>query len=156
MTISPPAAPTDTLRLAELIRVKLKIIELLAGLAQRQLALAAASDTGELIKLLSAKQTVLAQLHMIERQLDPFRAEDPETRVWRSPGDRTRCQEHARQCDELLAATMDLERQAEALMLRRRDQAAEQLVEITGAANAAAAYSHPTSSATPMHLVCEG
>lgn len=154
--MSSPTSEAGTFRLAELIRVKLKIIELLAGLARKQLALASAGDTGELIKLLSAKQTVLAQLHAIERQLDPFRAEDPETRVWRTPGDRIRCQQHAQQCDELLAATMELERQAEAVMLRRRDQAAEQLVEISGAAEAATAYSIPTMSATPVHLVCEG
>jgi hypothetical protein len=156
VTTSPPHNPPGTLRLAELIRVKLKIIELLAGLARKQLALAESGDTGELIKLLAAKDTVLAQLHTIERQLDPFRAEDPEARVWLSPGERVRCQEHVRQCDELLAATMNLERQAEAVMLRRRDQAAEQLVEVTGAAAAATAYTDPTRSVTPMHLVCEG
>lgn len=156
MTTSPPHNPPGTLRLAELIRVKLKIIELLAGLARKQLALAEGGDTSELIKLLAAKDTVLAQLHAIERQIDPFRAEDPEARVWRSPGERVRCQEQARQCDELLAATMNLERQAEAVMLRRRDQAAEQLVEITGAAAAATAYTHPALPATPVHLVCEG
>ena len=52
--MSSPTSEAGTFRLAELIRVKLKIIELLAGLARKQLALASAGDTGELIKLLSA------------------------------------------------------------------------------------------------------
>ena len=103
---------SDTDLLAALVAAKLKILELLARLAHKQLALADRGETTDLLKLLAAKQTVLAQLNQIERQLDPFRAQDPETRVWRTAADRQRCQRDAERCDELLAETMRVEKRA--------------------------------------------
>ncbi|MEX2173557.1 MAG: hypothetical protein WD872_04290 [Pirellulaceae bacterium] len=147
----------DTDRLAELVAVKLKIVELLAQLARRQIALVGDGQMADLLKLLSAKQTVLAQLQQVERQLDPFRTQNPETRTWRTPADRIRCQERARRCEELLAETMHLEKEGEAGMLRRRDSAAAVLHGVSAAADAHAAYAAPHDpSPALLHLHCEG
>ena len=150
-------ATYDTDRLAALVQAKLKILEMLARLAQRQLELAKHGESAELLKLLAAKQTVLGQLNQVERQLDPFRAQDPESRVWRSAADRQRCQHDAARCDELLAETMQVERQGEAALLHRRDQAASALASASAAGEVQAAYSGPRSlPAASIHLHCEG
>lgn len=147
----------DTDLLAALVAAKLKILELLAQLARKQLALAEGGETTDLLKLLAAKQTVLTQLQQIERRLDPFRPQDPESRVWRSQADRQRCQAHATRCDELLAETMRLEKLGEAAVLRRRDQAGSALANATAAADAQAAYAAPQLPApSTMHVHCEG
>ena len=69
---------------AALVTAKLKILELLVGLARKQLAIVEKGEISDLVKLLAAKQTVLSQLQTLERQLDPFRPQDPETRRWNS------------------------------------------------------------------------
>jgi hypothetical protein len=75
----------DTERLAALVAAKLQVVEILLRLARRQLELVEAGDAAVLLKLLAAKQTVLDQLQALERQLDPFREQDPETRSGSHP-----------------------------------------------------------------------
>jgi hypothetical protein len=146
-----------TERLAALVAAKLKILELLVGLARRQLALADGGELSDLVKLLAAKETVLSQLQALERQLDPFRQQDPESRRWLTPADRTRCQANAHRCDELLTEALRLEKQGEAVMLRRRDAAAAVLQSVSVAVDVQSAYAAPLpSSIPPLHVHCEG
>lgn len=147
----------DTERLAALIEAKLQALALLCRLAEQQLALVEASEMAPLLKLLAAKQTVLGQLQQIERDLDPFRAEDPETRRWRRPEDRARCQQQADECARLLAAAIQFEKLSESRMVRRRDEAAARLQGIHSAALASRAYAgHVAAAATRSTLHEEG
>ncbi len=156
-TATAPTAEQTTARLAGLIGAKLKILELLDQLARRQLFLIEEGSIADLMKLLAAKQTVLGQLQTIERQLDPFRAEDPESRPWPTPADRLRCQEQAHRCDHLLTEAVRLEKQGEAKMLRRRDAAAAVLQGVSAAVDVQAAYAGgPASASLPFQLHCEG
>jgi hypothetical protein len=150
------SAPPDTKRLAGLVAAKLKILELLVQLARRQLFLAQEGEIADLMKLLAAKQTVLGQLQTIERELDPFRAQDPESRPWPTPGERLACQQQAERCDELLAEAMSLEKRGEAEMLRRRDSAAAVLQGVSAAVEVHAAYAGSSPTQLPLHLHCEG
>jgi hypothetical protein len=147
---------TSTDRLSELIAAKQQVSELLLGLARRQLLLAEQGETVALLKLLAAKQTVLDQLQRLERELDPFRGEDPDSRSWRAPTDRQRCQTQIDQCGQLLGETMSLEKQAEAVMQRRRQAAAAALEDAQSAADARLAYAPPLPSAAPAALHYEG
>jgi hypothetical protein len=131
---------TDTARLAALISAKLQVLEILARLSRRQLELIAGGDTPALLKLLTAKETVLAQLTALERQLDPFRSEDPDRRTWRTLAERAACQRDAERANVLLAEALQLERQAEAAMTTRRDAAAAALSAVQGASDARTAY----------------
>jgi hypothetical protein len=133
-------AITTTEQLAALIAAKQQILEILVRLSQKQVELVTAGDMTTLLKLLSGKQTVMQQLQTIERELAPFRGQDPEERVWRSPGDRVVCQRRADSCNALLAEAMQLEQRAEAGMLVRRDSAAAALVTAQTAADARFAY----------------
>jgi hypothetical protein len=148
--------PSDTDLLAALIGAKLKILELLARLARKQLALADLGQTSDLLRLLAAKQTVLGQLTQIERRLDPFRTQDPDSRLWRSVADRQRCQRDAQRCDELLAETIRLEKEGETALACRRDEVAGALAGVAAAGEAHSAYAGPTLAPMAVHLHCEG
>jgi hypothetical protein len=146
----------ETDLLAALVAARLKILELLVQLARQQLALADGGGTSDLLKLLAAKQAVLVQLREVQRRLDPFRLQDPEARIWRSPDDRQRCQEQAHRCEELLAETMRLEKQGELAIARKRDRAASVLTGNASTRDVHAAYSASYSPQAALHLHCEG
>ena len=135
----------DTNRLAALIAAKVQVLEILARLSRRQLALIDAGEMTALVKLLASKQTVMAQLQTLEGQLQPFRDDDPDARVWQTPADRAACQVQANQCNALLAEALRLEKQAEEAMLRRRDAAAVELAVVHTGSDARSAY-----AAAPM------
>jgi len=59
-------------------------------------------------------------------------------------------------CNQALAEAMQLEKQGEAAMVRRRQAAAEALHQVQTAADAAAAYGVPESLPAPSVLHCEG
>lgn len=146
----------DTDRLSELIAAKLQVVELLSGLARRQLELAEQAEMSALLKVLAAKQTVLDQLQRLERQLDPYREQDPERRVWRSAALRQRCQQQMDQCGHVLNEVMVLETQGEAALVRRRQASALALEQVQSATDARSAYATPESLAAPSVLHCEG
>jgi hypothetical protein len=129
-----------TTRLAALITAKQQVLEILAQLGRKQVALIAAGDMTSLLKLLAGKQSVMSHLQMIEQALTPFRDEDAESRVWESPAHRTACQARADQCNALLREAMELEQQAETEMVKRRDCAQASLTNVQAAADARAAY----------------
>jgi hypothetical protein len=130
----------STTRLAGLITAKQQVLEILAQLGQKQVALITAGDMTSLMKLLAGKQSVMSHLQMIEQAMTPFRDEDPEARVWESPMHRTACQARADQCNALLREVMRLEQLAEAEMIKRRDHAQTSLNSVQAAADARAAY----------------
>lgn len=147
----------ETDRLAALITAKSQVAELLVRLAERQLELATGGQTQALLKLLAAKQSVLDQLHRLEREIDPFRAQDPELRRWRSPAHRAACQQQVEHAGARLAAAMALEKQGEAMLLRRRDAAATELSAAQSAADARSAYAvSPGRTSVPSALQYEG
>jgi hypothetical protein len=142
---------TSTDQLAALIAAKLQVVEVLARLGGRQLELIERGEMAGLVKLLAAKQTVLQQLQLLDRQLDPYRGDDPERRVWQSAAQRALCQAQADRCNALLAEAMDLARQGEAAMLLRRDAAAAAISAAQTAADARSAYAtQPAMSLTTL------
>jgi len=145
----------DTDRLAALIAAKLQVLEILARLSRRQLAMIDGGEMTALVKLLTSKQTVMSQLQTLEQQLLAFRNDDPEARVWRSSEDRSACQAQADRCNALLAEALTLEKQAEEAMLRRRDMVAKALSAAQSATDARAAYSAMPLGA-PAALQVEG
>jgi len=143
----------DTDRLAALIAAKLQVLEILAHLSRRQLAMIGAGEMTALVKLLASKQTVMSQLQTLEGQLQSFRGDDPDARVWRSSAERSACQAKADRCNALLAEALALEKQAEEAMLRRRDAAAVALADAQTATDARAAYATvPRSSPTALQV----
>lgn len=130
--------------LAELIGKKLAVLEQLRGLARRQSDLIADGDIQRLLAVLSAKQTLLAELQKLQHRLAPFRAQDPEARTWRSPQDRHRCRQLVERCEAVLSEVMLIEKQSEAEMAQRRDAAQSALEESHSCAEATRAYIRPS------------
>ncbi len=133
----------ETDLLSDMISKKLAILEQLRSLSGRQSDLIAQGDIQRLLSVLSAKQTLLAELQRLQQQLGPFRQQDPETRVWRSPQDRERCRRLVARCEALLSEVMSIEKQSESEMAQRRDAARARLEGSHAPAEATRAYLRP-------------
>ncbi len=127
-------------RLAELIRKKRQVLLQLRELGKRELGFATEGDAGMLLQLATAKQHLVTALQMVERQLNPYRDDDPDRRAWRSQADRGACAEQADECRGLLAEVVTLEKAHERAMQQRRDAVAAQLRSAVSARQAAGAY----------------
>jgi len=145
----------ETEILANLIDDKYGVLTQLRQLARRQVDIIHQGDTSQLLNLLAVKQTVLTQLQNIEKQLDPFRSQDPDRRQWKSPPHRQRARDAATRCESLLNEIMLLERQCESELVRQRDDVAEQLQGLHVVAQAANAYAQPMPAHRQLDLSSE-
>jgi hypothetical protein len=126
---------------------KLALLAQLRDLGLHQAVLIDSGDMSQLLRLLAAKQRLLVALQSVERQLDCYRDEDPDERIWLSPDHRRRCGETAARCEELLRAIVAQERESELQMCRYREETASQLNAVHSAAEVRQAYfSEPARS----------
>ncbi len=143
----------DTDLLSDLIRRKHNCLLHLRDLGERQLELVREGGMSELLDVLAAKQQMLVELQRIERGLDPFRDQDPDARLWRSPDDRRRCAEQLARCEALLAEIVIQEKRSETDLIHRRDEAARRLQGVHTAAQARDAYmARPQQAAAGLDL----
>lgn len=146
----------NTQTLAELISRKLDALAQLYELGRRQRELIDGGELDGLIRVLSAKQRLLSFLQKIEADLKPFQRQDPEQRQWLSSEQRDICRRNAQRCQTLLAEIVRLEKECEALLICRRDEAALRLQEVHSAAEARGAYRHATApKSTGLDLISE-
>ncbi len=132
------AFETDVL--AELIHGKRECLDKLREMGRRQAEFIDEGNITALLDVLTAKQRLLEQLQRIERDLDPFRDQDPDRRRWRTVEDRRVCMEELQQCERLLAEIISQEKCSEGALLRRRDEAASRLQDAHLAGQAREAY----------------
>lgn len=133
----------NTERLTHWIGQKLTILEQVRDLSQRQAALIAAGDVQRLLSVLTAKQTLLTELQKVERELEPYRQQDPEARQWRSFAEREECRQRAAHCEAVLREIVHIEQQDEAELRQRRAAAAARLQGTHDTAQATRAYLGP-------------
>ncbi|HEY2762347.1 MAG TPA: hypothetical protein VGI75_16425 [Pirellulales bacterium] len=146
----------DTNTLLQLFARKCELLMQLRQFGVRQYELIDTSDMNRLLSLLSAKQKLLGEIQNIERQLDPFRHESPESRVWASDEQRRQCAQLAEACQRLLAEVMETEKHGELQLILRRDEAATRLQGVHQAIHARAAYIQPNpASFTQVDLSSE-
>ncbi len=146
-------ADRSTTALAKLVDQKRRLLEQLLAVGRRQGELIGEGDIASLLKLLTAKQQLIAALRSVEQSLAPFHTEDPDTRQWPSPQHRTACAADSATCERLLAEVIALEKEQEGQMVRRRDGVAERLQKTQSAHAASAAYQphkRPSSPTTPL------
>jgi flagellar biosynthesis/type III secretory pathway chaperone len=130
----------STERLAELVAHKHRVLVQLREIGKRQIDLVISGDTPLLLKLLSAKQSLIAALQEIERELTPFHGEDPERRQWASPKARENCARQAEECNRLLPEVVALEQLGAEKMTIRRNELAAQLEHVHTATQVRSAY----------------
>jgi hypothetical protein len=142
----------ETDRLDELIRAKHECLLQLRDAGLRQMELVHEGSMVDLLDLLAIKQRMLLDLQGIQRRLDPFRQQDPESRQWRSAEARQRCARRLEDCERLLAEILRQEKQSEQELTRRRDETALQLQGVHAAGAARGAYAQQVSHEPECHL----
>jgi hypothetical protein len=130
----------STEQLAELIRRKHQVLMQLRDVGRRQTDLAASGNIASLLKLLAAKQQLIATLQTLEHDLKPYYTEDPERRVWKSPQDRADCAQQVIECNAMLEEIVRLEKLGAEKITVRRNEVAEQLQQVHSAAQVRGAY----------------
>lgn len=130
----------ETEVLAVLIDNKYEVLSSLRQLARAQVTIVRDGDMTRLMKLLATKQDLLNQLRNVERQIDPFRGQDPESRQWSSPQRRQQVRDMTTRCESLLNEIMLVEKQCEGELVIRRDTAATRLQGIHSVTQATDAY----------------
>jgi len=142
---------------AELIRRKRDLLTRLREMGRRQMELVSDGAMTQLLDVLAAKQRVLDELQRVERDLDPFRGEDPDRRTWRSEALRLECAALLDECEQLLRETVEQERQSEAALTVRRDEAAVRLEGAHLAGRARGAYANGGGATmSQLDLTSEG
>ncbi len=137
-------AAFETETLFHLVRAKHACLVQLHDMGRKQLSLIQDGNMTALLDLLSAKQRPLMDLRRIEAALDPFRDQNPDERRWRRSEDRTACAREVEECESLLREIVAQEKQCEATLTRRRDEAASRLQGLHVAGQARGAYAAPT------------
>lgn len=146
----------ETDRLSQLIHQKHDCLIRLRDMGQAQLKLVQEERLTDLLDVLSAKQRVLLELQGVERALDPFRDQDPQSRVWRTADARWRCVQELAQCQLLLGEIIAQEKQSEQELIRRRDQTAARLQGVHRASLVRGAYTaSPSDHRTQIDLTSE-
>jgi len=126
-------------------------------LGQKQSELISTGEMASLLRLLSAKNQVIVAIQAIEKELDPFHAQDPEQRQWHSPQARAHCAQLAEECRLLLAEVMQMERDNEQRMTVRRDEVADQLQAAQASSAARGAYqAHQMTTPQGPHTAMPG
>ena len=119
---------------------KRDVLSQLRQLADHQTRMVGEGDVTQLMGLLATKQNLLTALQAVEANLDPFRDEDPDARVWRSAADRQSARDLAAECDRLLSEVKQIEQQDTGNLIARRDAASSALQGMHGASRARSAY----------------
>jgi flagellar biosynthesis/type III secretory pathway chaperone len=130
----------STKTLAELVRRKHGVLVQLCDIGRRQQLIVEQGETGTLLQLLSAKQTLITALQQLEREMAPYRSEDPDARIWPSIEERGRCAQQAEECNQLLEQIVALEKHSADQMTARRNEVAAQLQHVYSAGQARDAY----------------
>ena len=137
----------ETDLLADLIGRKRDCLVQLRDMGLRQFELVQEGSMTELLEVLAVKQRVLFALQKVERSLEPFRGQSPESRHWRSPEARVQTARRLDECEALLGEILKREKQSEQELIRRRDETAAQLQGVHAAGRARGAYLSPFDSA---------
>jgi hypothetical protein len=142
--------------LAELIERRHRYLTLIRDLGAQQAALIASGEMGQLLRVLAGKQRVMIELERVERDLDPYRPQTAEERVWRSLEMRDRCRRQIEESKALLAEIVAQEKVGEEQLRRRRDDAAERLAGAHFAHQAQSAYqTQPVTNVSQLDLASE-
>lgn len=147
----------DTDRLAELMAQKYQLLLSLQELVCGQKELVDRGEMAILLNLLATKQRVLDRLQSVERQLEPFRDQSPESRSWRNGQLRDQTAAYVESCQKLLADILQKEKHCEEQLLRHREEVAGQLRQLCSSGEMLAAYGAAQSRGhTQLDLISDG
>ncbi len=117
----------STESLFELIESKLHLLIEMQAMSLTQADLVTQHDMTSLMTLLSRKQELMSALGNVQSKLARFQDQDPEIRIWSSPGRRTECKDMVARCDQLLQELIVMEDRSLNSMNLQRESVAAQL-----------------------------
>lgn len=109
------------------MRQRCEILEALRTLAESQAMTAGQAEIDLMLGVLGRKQALFEELADVQRLLQPYMHDDPESRLWRTPQQRQQCRQLAELGQRILRETMHIEQQTLEDMTLRRDAVATQL-----------------------------
>ena len=139
--------------LASLVRQKRSLLEQLQTLCENQKQTIEADDAERLLRILTAKQKLVSGLERIERELAPFRDQDPETRPWGSEQERQACRADVQASERLWEGILELEAWCGKELEERRQALAQRLTAAQAQTNARQAYLS-TAPTMPAQFDC--
>jgi len=116
---------TDSL--FELIESKLHLLVEMQAMSLAQADLVSQHDMTSLMTLLSRKQELMSALGGVQSELARFQDQDPELRIWSTPGRRKDCKDMVARCDQLLQELIVMEDRSLNSMNLQRESVAAQL-----------------------------
>ena len=116
---------TDSL--FELIESKLHLLVEMQAMSLAQADLVSQHDMTSLMTLLSRKQELMSALGGVQSELARFQDQDPELRIWSTPGRRKDCKDMVARCDRLLQELIVMEDRSLNSMNLHRESVVAQL-----------------------------
>ncbi|HAN98238.1 MAG TPA: hypothetical protein DCQ98_12770 [Planctomycetaceae bacterium] len=147
---------SSTERLAELLSARHRTLGKLRVVSARQIQVLQRDAIGELHELLAVKQTLIEDLVRVDQAIDPYRAEDPERRVWSSPDVRERCRQLVEECTRWLDEVKEFEAGAERLARERMETTSREMETHVDRSRAVAAYLRTDRNVPAGRVVREG
>jgi hypothetical protein len=142
------ALPSTTV-LAELLGRKHDCLVQLHALGLRKQEMIDVGAVGaNLFGILGETQGLIEQLQQLERNLDPFRGDDPARRVWSSEAERTRCSALSERSARLLDEVLRRDAHCEEILRRRSEETAAQLALMNSGVVARGAYAADVGRST--------
>ncbi|MCL2348896.1 MAG: hypothetical protein FWC50_11635 [Planctomycetaceae bacterium] len=141
---------TDGEKFYRLIQKKQERLQQLHDCSRNQLQYVDDGNTDALFELLGVKQKLLLDLEEIDRQMEVYRLDDPEKRLWPSPEMRQRCREAVETCRRLVCETLENDQAAEKELIVKKNAAQKQLRQFDTKANIQLAY-HRQRTVPELH-----
>lgn len=139
----------STRRLAQLVHQKSSLVIELHKVLSKQRSMIDDGDI-DLMALLAIKQKLLEALKIVDRQMDPFRQQEPDDRIWAHPAERQECREESEACEALFVQVKQMEAYCIQKMQQLQAATQDQLQSTSSARMAANAYQQGYNSAAPQ------
>lgn len=114
-------------RLLALMTVKLELVESLYALSASQQALLPGEDVSSLLGVIARRETLIDQLSHVQHELNPYQADDPNQRVWRTADRRDTCRQVIDRIEQLMREVLRMDGQTLVEMCEKRDILAAEL-----------------------------
>jgi hypothetical protein len=129
-----------TKKLQELGSLKLHLLRSARELSIQQFEVMHSDDVTTLLTVLSRKSELLDTLRTLQKDLDPYREQQPEARHWDSEEERLACRKTFEEIDRLLEELTQMDNQAIEQMTQQRDAMASQIAQFATAEAVQNAY----------------
>ena len=135
--------------LSQLIETRWSILQQLLEIGGRQMEAIEGCRMGELMRLLSDKQSSLTRLAALAEQIRSAANDDPEQRIWDGESQRIRCRERQEECERVHLELLAIEAACETALQQSRASLQQRLDRVGAGQSAANGYARGDSPTSP-------